>query len=137
MKRILCSLYLLFAISAVVYSQNNKTEKIILDKVATLPEVRSFLKTAKASKPMLMIAGEPNIDSKYYWVKVGISNMDIFRTSYNFYLAPKNYQVYFMDTMVDSGNNILTLKQWRHWRTTQGFNQMHIYKNGKLVVLNN
>ena len=63
--------------------------------------------------------------------------MDIFRTSYNFYVDPKNYQVYFMDTMVDSGNNILTLKQWRHWRTTQGFNQMHIYKNGKLSVLNN
>ena len=54
MKRIFCSLYLLFAISAVVYSQSNKTEKIILDKVAALPEVRSFLKTAKASKPMLM-----------------------------------------------------------------------------------
>jgi hypothetical protein len=137
MKHILCSLYLLFAISAAVYSQNNKAEKIILDKVAALPEVRSFLKTAKASKPMVMIAGEPDKDFKYYWVKVGISNMDIFRTSYNFYVDPKTLKVFYKDTMVDEGDDMLTLQQWRQLRATKGFNQMHIYKNGKPVVLNN
>jgi hypothetical protein len=137
MKHILCSLYFLLAISGAAYSQHNKAGDVILDKVAALPEVKSFIKIAKAPKPMLMIAGEPTKDSKYYCVKAGISNMDIFRTSYNFYVDPKTLKVFYKDIMVDEGDDILSLQQWRHWRTTQGFNQIHLYKNGKLIVLNN
>jgi hypothetical protein len=119
-------------------TKKEKLETIVLDKVYALWEVKSFLlKTPKSYKPTLMIAAEPNPASKYYWVKVGISNFDIFRTNYNFYVNPKTFEIFYWDQLCDSENCNITLQQWRHWRNTPGFNKMHTYKQGKLVVLTN
>ncbi|MES2062668.1 MAG: hypothetical protein V4456_12155 [Bacteroidota bacterium] len=132
--------YLFVLMLALCYNANGqgtKTEGIILDKVATLPEVRSFIKTAKASHPALMIAGQPDKDFKYYWVKVGINNFDMFRTNYNFYVDPKTYEIFYFDTMADEGPQVISLKLWRRWYHTKGYNQMHTYKAGRLIVLSN
>ena len=113
--------------------EQKKQEAIILAKVHALPEVKEWFKTAKKSKPALEI-GEPTLQRKFYSIQVGISNMDMFRTSYYLFVDPKTYKIYFWDQL-DSANSNITLKQWRYWRTKPGWNEMHYYKAGKLVVL--
>jgi len=54
--------------------QKNSTENVIINKVGSLPEVKSFVEKARGSKPSIMIAGKPDRDNKYYWVKVGLGN---------------------------------------------------------------
>jgi hypothetical protein len=137
MKRIVCLFYLLFTLAGVSYAQSSRIEKVALDKVSMLPEVKSFMKTAKASKPALMIAGTPGKNSKYYWVKVGISDFDMFRTTYDFQVDPKTTEIFYLDMMVEEGPKVITLKLWRKWYHTRGFNQMHTFKAGNLVVINN
>lgn len=137
---VLLSFLLLFSIlssgQSLHQTKKTKLEYLILEKVNALPEVKAFfLHTPKSYKPALMIAGEPNSNSKYYWVKMGISNFDMFRTTKSFVVDPKTFKIRYMDTMCDSGNCIITLQQWRRWRKTSGWNKMHIYKHGKLVVL--
>jgi hypothetical protein len=114
-KRILFSLFWLLSYF-LTYAQNSRIEKVILDKVAALPEVRSFFKTAKKTQPALMIAGTPDKNRKYYWVKVGLSNLGIFRTSFDLYVDPKTYEVFYADYMTERGEQLLTLEQWRKWR---------------------
>lgn len=129
-------IFILFITSSLVaYSQKGeaKTEAIILHKVRTLPEVKEWFITAKKSKPALLL-NEPDKDSKYYSVQVGISNMDMFRTNYYLYVDPKTLEIYFLDTFDDDpATAIITLKQWRYWRTKPGWNDLHYYKNGKLL----
>ncbi|MET3979350.1 hypothetical protein ABIB62_001936 [Mucilaginibacter sp. UYP25] len=128
---------ILFTFPIKTYCQNSKSERIILSKVAALPEVRSFMKTARASKPQLMMEGTPGRDSKHYWVKVGLSNLDMFRTQYDFHVDPKTSEIFFLDRMVKEGPTAITLKQWREYYRSEAFNnKMHTYKKGKLVVVN-
>jgi hypothetical protein len=125
---------LLFAFAGATHAQSNKLEDIILKKVTALPEVESFMVAAKASKPLVMIAREPDKDFKYYWVKAGISNFDMFRTSYDFYVDPKTFSIFYLDMMVDQSPQVIPLKFRRRWYHTKGYNEMHTYKNGTLVV---
>ena len=132
-------LLLIFAFAGVTDAQSNKIEDIVLKKVTALPEIRSFMETAKASKPLVMIASGPDKDFKYYWVKAGISDFDIFRASYNFYVDPKTCEIFYVDFFTIKGNEgILTLKQWRHLRTVAGWDKPHYYiKTRKSLALVN
>jgi hypothetical protein len=108
-----------------------------LEIIAALPEVKDFMRnTPEDHQPDMMLAGEPDSTTKYYWVKVGISNLDLFRTSYNFYVDLKTMDIRYWDQL-DENDSYITLKQWRHWRKTPGWTQRHTYKNGKLVVWSN
>ncbi|RYU89995.1 hypothetical protein EWM62_10645 [Mucilaginibacter terrigena] len=136
MKYLFC-LLILFAIPTITYCQNNKSERIALSKIAALPEVKSFMKNAKASKPEMMSDLTAEKGFKYYWVKVGLGNMDMFRTRYDFYVDTKTFEIFFLDMMVEEGPTRITLKQWRRYNNTKEFNnKMHTYKNGDLVVSN-
>ena len=114
-------------------SKNTKLENLLLAKVHSLPEIKEWFKTAKKSKPELVL-NEPNAGSKYYGVQVGISSLGMFRTNYWLYIDPKTYKIYFWDQL-DSANSKITLQQWRYWRNKLGWNKMHYYKAGKLIVL--
>lgn len=136
MKYIFC-VWILFSFTCAAYCQSSKSEQVILGKVAALPEVKSFMKNSRASKPEIIMESTPDKNLKYYWVKVGVSNLDMFRTRYDFYVDPKTFEIYYLDMMVEEGPTHITLKLWRRYNNTKEFNnQMHTYKNGKLVVLN-
>lgn len=115
-------------------ANNDKIEKLILKRVRALPEVKEWFRTARKSKPDLIL-NEPDAKNKYYSIQVGISNLDMFRTSYYLYVDPKTFKIYYWDELDETGNGIITLQQWRHWRTNPGFQKRHIYKDGELVVL--
>jgi len=106
-------------------------------KIQMLPEVVEFLRTTpKSYKPTLLLSGEPDSTSKYYWVKVGISNFDMFRTNFNFYIDPTTGKILYWDELCDDeAIYLITLQQWRYWRTKPGWIKLHSYKHGKLVVL--
>jgi hypothetical protein len=114
-------------------SKNTKLKDLLLAKVHSLPEVKEWFKTVKKSKPELVL-NEPNAGSRYYGVQVGISNLGMFRTIYWLYINPKTFKIYYWDQL-DSANSKVTLQQWRYWRGKPGWNKMHYYKAGKLVVL--
>ena len=116
------------------FKPKNKTEKLMIAKLRVLPEIKEWFKTAKKSDPDLLIK-EPDSTQKYYMIQVGLSNLDMFRTNYYLYVDPQTLQIYFWDEMVDHGHDILTLKQWRYWRTKPGWHEMHYYKNGKLLIV--
>jgi hypothetical protein len=118
--------------------QKKNTEAVILTKIYALPEVKEWFETAKKSKPELIV-GEPDpqsksSQSKYYSVQVGIGNFDMFRTNWWLYVDPKTYKIYYWDQS-DTANSLITLQQWRYWRNKPGFNSMHYYKAGKMMVL--
>lgn len=115
-------------------AKKEKAEQVILDQVRKLPEIKSFFhNTPKSYKPAIIIAGEPDSVSKYYWVKVGISNFDMFRTNFNFYIDPKTFEIRYLDELCNSGKCMITLQQWRHWRKTTGWKYPHTYRAGKLL----
>jgi hypothetical protein len=118
-------------------TSKTKIEGMVLDRIYALPEVTTFFRKYKKEKPIMMDE-EPNASCKYYFVQVGISNLDQFRSSYSFYIDPKTFKIYYWDTMDDSGDNpisLITLQQWRYWRHDPRFNEMHTFRHGKLVVL--
>ncbi|MBE9664183.1 hypothetical protein [Mucilaginibacter myungsuensis] len=102
-----------------------------------MPEVKVFLSTTPASsKPDVVLAGEPGQDTQYYWIKVGISNNDIFRTSFDLYIEPETSQIFYWDQLCTSeGRYLITLQQWRYWRTKPEWIKSHIYKNRKLIAV--
>ena len=141
--KLLISFFSLFCFAATAQTahhlpahKNNDTkiEGIVLDKIHALPEVTAFFKEYKKEKPIMMDE-EPNPGCKYYFVQVGISNLDQFRSSYSFYVDPKTFKIFYWDTMDDSGTRLITLKQWRYWRHDPRFSEMHTFRHGKLVVL--
>ncbi len=111
----------------------NKTEKIVLEKVRALSEVQAFLKRSKEAS--VLIEDEPSKDSSYYSVKMGYDKEDIFLTLWRFYVDQKNFQVYFSDFLDDM--HPITIACWRRWSNDPGFDKDHTYKAGKLVVLRN
>lgn len=116
------------------YHSKNQTEKIILNKIQELPEVKEWFKTTRKSEPDIMI-NLPDSTRKYYWFQVGLSNLDMFRTSYHLFVDPKTYKIYFLDFLDESGGKLIPLKQWRYWRLKPEFNKPHKWANGELIVL--
>ena len=114
-----------------------KTYNAVFKTVYALPEVKEFLTTAKHSDPVAVVNG-PNITWRNYWeVQVGIGNSDMLRTNFHLFVDPKTLKVYYFDNY-DNGDGLdfklITLQQWRNWRTTKAWQKMHKYKNGQLVV---
>jgi len=122
------------------YKPKNKTEKLIISKIRALPEIKEWYRVAKKSKPDLII-NDPDPSStssitKYnYSIQVGLSNLDMFRTSYYLYIDPKTFKIYYWDQLDDADDPIITLQQWRYWRKRPEFDKPHKWSNGKLVVL--
>ncbi|QHS57780.1 hypothetical protein GWR56_20335 [Mucilaginibacter sp. 14171R-50] len=117
---------------------NKKVKLSIINKVKSLRETKLFFKDASAAKPLIITDDEPNPTFNNYWgVQVGISNMDMFRTSFHFYVDPKTLNVYYLDTFTDSGLQLLTLPQWRQWRKKAAWKNLHYYKysGDKLIFL--
>jgi len=140
---LLCKLFLLVAIGNGIakphfyQTQPKKANEVILAKVKALPEVNRFMETAKSSKPELLIGREPDAHFKYYWVKVGLTNLDMFRTTFDFCVDPKTYKVNYWD-LLDKNQSMITLAQWRNLRTSPGFSKPHSYKKdkkGKLILV--
>jgi len=113
------------------------TGALALKKIRALPEVKAFMRYAKKSEPIVMIAGGPDSTRKYYWIKSGICNFGMFRTSDDFLVDPKTSEIYFYDIALEDepGDKIATLKQWRRWRSDPRFWKPHIFKRGKIVAL--
>ena len=118
-------------------TKNNKAERSALAQINALYEVKDLMRSSK-SKPRLMVAGEPDSTSKYYWIKLGISNFDMFRTSDDYFVDPKTKKIYLWDQMDNSGDipiHLISLQQWRYWRRDPRYHNFHTFKNNKLVVL--
>jgi hypothetical protein len=123
------------------YKPKNQTEELIIAKVKALPEIKEHFKTNKQLGADLMInlpESPPSSTPKsetYFSFQVGISNLGRFRTSYYLYVNPKNLDVYFNDYFDESGSKLITLQQWRNWRSKPGFYSNHRWKHGKLLVI--
>lgn len=118
------------------HPHNNITSgRQALKRVRSLYEVKDFFAgTPKSYKPILIIDTEPYPGFKYYWIKMGISNFDMLRTTENFYVAQQTGKIYVWDQL-DTANSYIPLKQWRYWRSKAAFHKLHCYKAGKLVAL--
>lgn len=103
--------------------------------IAELPETKAQFKASAKLEPALNIAGEPESGKPYYWIKVGISNFDMFRTTENYYYYPKTGQIFYLD-WVNADFQTISLRQWRYWRTKPAWHKDHVYKHGKLVAKN-
>ena len=114
-------------------TKETKVEDEVLSKINELPEVRNFIRKNKAEKAALIIAREPDPAFKYYWVKPGISNIDMFRTSDDFYIYPKTLKIYFLDLSDTSGSAIIPLQRWRKLRSDPLFFKPHTFKAGKMI----
>jgi len=116
----------------------NNAEKLALTQINALYEVKDFMRSASKDEPRLMVAGEPDSTSKYYWIKLGISNNGMFRTSDDFFVNPKTHNIYLWDQMDNSGEvpfHLVSLQRWRHWRHDRRYWNFHTFKDNKLVVL--
>ena len=52
----------------------------------------------------------PNKETDYFWIQVGFSTSYRFEPIYNFYVSPKNCNVFFYDTTNDS---VIKVEDWR------------------------
>jgi hypothetical protein len=116
------------------YQPKNKTERLILAKIRALPEVRDFYNYVKNDKPDFMINPPESSSNNCYAMQVGIDYGDVFHTYFWLLIDPKTFKIYYWDLPVESGSGIITLQQWRYWRTKPGFDKVHVYKNGRLIV---
>jgi hypothetical protein len=119
-------------------TKNNKAERSALAQISALYEVKDFMRYASKNMPRLMVAGEPDLTRKYYWIKLGISNFDMFRTTEDFFVYPKTKKIYLCDQMDNSRDiafHLISLQQWRYWRRDPRFLHSHTFKNNKLVAL--
>jgi len=115
------------------YKPKNKKEKLVLAKIYALPEIKEWLTAHKKSKADLIIDVPDSTEN--YSIHVGLANLGMFRTSYHLSINPKTLAIYYDDFMDTSGVKSITLKRWRQWRNKPGFHDLHIWKAGKLVVL--
>jgi len=116
-----------------------KTYQAVFRTINNLPETKEFLKSANASKPEVYVDGPTPSQHNYWWVKVGIGNFGMLRTTYQLFVDPKTLDVYYLDHY-DNGEGLdfklITLRQWRKWRITKAWQKTHRYKNGKLILDN-
>jgi len=109
-----------------------------IKQIAALPEVKAFMRHAKKKNPCLQFNGIPDSASGYFWIKEGISNFDMFRTSTDYYIDPKTDQIYIADPMNEGPHapNLVKLKVARLWGGTKYWAKPHIFKGDKLIVVN-
>ncbi|MBD1387687.1 hypothetical protein IDJ75_20555 [Mucilaginibacter rigui] len=139
MKALLIILFFAFAeLLQATAQQSHKKDggRVALDKVSSLPEVRDFLREYQNRKAIAILNGSPDKDSKYYSVKVGISDMGMLSTNFNFYIHPKTYEIFYADYFTDQGEQILTLTQWRRFRKLPVWQKWHCYNyKGKNLII--
>ena len=136
---IICSLFIFdTAISqelASIFTPKNNTEKLVLEKIRAVPEVKQWLNfKLKEGKPDIII-NEPDGALKNYRLQIGTSFPDIFRTSFWLYIDPKTFKIYYWDITSESDEQTITLQQWRYWRTKPEWHKPHICKNGELIIV--
>jgi hypothetical protein len=80
--------------------------------IEAIPEIQQLIKndTGKVWQLMMRTTRTPSANFKYYWIQVGQTNKERFYTQFNFYVDPKDFEVYLLDTKTDS---IFTVPQWR------------------------
>lgn len=117
-------------------SQKKGAGKIALDKVSDLPEVADYLRRYEKRKAMAVLYNSPGDNFKYYSIKVGITDIGLLSTNFDFYVDPKTYQIFYADHMTEQGEQLLTLEQWRKWRRLPVWQKWHCYKHldKKLVI---
>lgn len=118
-------------------AQQDSEDKIV-GIIVALPEVKKYMKDNKDMHPVVEFFKGPTTAVPYYWVKVGITSGDKFWPSHNFYVQPKTYKIFYRDMMansMDPKNSLINLEQWRKYRSTPGYQKMHTYKDGKLVLM--
>lgn len=113
-----------------------RSEKWALAKIAALPEVKKFMIYAKAEEPELLLQRSPDSTYHLYWISMGVSKGGMFRTSANYYVNPKNGQIYIGDVM----NRDDDIDIWKPipielYRKDRRYHLPHKYVNGKLVVI--
>lgn len=94
-------------------------EKKAIDVVSALPEVKKLFQIYADSPAHfeIIIAREPNLKLKYYWIKVGQrfsesgeDAYDYFLAHYDFYVTPNTYEIKNLDVVT---NTPISLKKWR------------------------
>ena len=119
-------------------TKQKESEAKALAQINSLYEVKDFIKNTKTSMPVVVIDDDPDSIWNYYRVNVGISNFNMMRTAYHFFVAPKTFKVYIWDEMDNSGIvpiHLISLEQWRRWRHNSSFNSFHTIRNNKLIIL--
>jgi len=116
------------------YKPKNKTERLIIAKIRSLPEVQDFYRYVQRDKPDFIINPPSSTYNNCYAMQIGIDYGDSFRTHFWLLINPKTFQIYNED-FDDEGMETIALQQWRHWRKKPEFNKPHKWANGKLVVL--
>lgn len=116
-------------------TKNNKIEQLVLSRIKALPEVKLYLQKNLAENAALMVSRQPDADFKYYWIKLGIGNLDMFRTADDFYVDPKTFEIYYVDMMNNSGMKAIPLQLWRRWRSDTRFWKIHTFKKGKIILI--
>ncbi|WP_345331386.1 hypothetical protein [Mucilaginibacter defluvii] len=103
------------------YSQelraNSPKEKIVLSKVAALPEVQQRareirLKSKGKTQITLMVSAQPDINIPYYQVNVN-DNAPSYDNYYQFAVDPKTYEIFYYNAKT---NRQYSLTEWRKQR---------------------
>lgn len=115
------------------YKPKSNTEKLVINKLKSLPEIRSRHSSSQEAHADIMI-DPPDSSNKYYRFQIGFDYRDRFATNYWLSINPKTLQVYYSD-FDDEGVQDITLEKWRYWRKKPEFQKRHKWVKGKLVVL--
>lgn len=96
-----------------------KTE--ILDTIWRLPEVARraedvHLQSKGARKLSIALHESPTDKQPYYWVKVWEDNAVAYTTHFNFFVAPENKEILYLDP---SEGRMMSLSAWRKSRQLQ------------------
>ena len=145
MTRYLGLLFFFILLNAITIQAQNlhnrkRNGQWALERIKALPEVKQFMKDTRRDKPKVMIAGVPDSSNRYYWIKEGINNFEMFRTSTDFFIDPKTNKILVWDQMNvtnDKEMYLVSLQRMRKWGQTPGWAKPHIFKGDKLIVVNN
>ena len=101
--------------SHIVLAQDQNEENEVLDLIWAIPEVVQRNEHLKSTNDTLHLEAfvnytSENLDSNYYWVKVGVFDSVHFATHFNFYVYFNSFDIKYFDTLNDQ---ILSLEQWR------------------------
>lgn len=111
------------------HKPKTKTEKLVLDKLRSLTEIKDHYKMKGEGKPDIMIDA-PDSDFKNYRFQVGFLFPEIFRTYFWLSIDPKTLQVYYID-FDDEGMQDIPIEKWRYWRNRPEFKKLHKWVKGK------
>ena len=101
-------------LNVIIKNDNTIEADTVFNVICELNEVVNLEKRYNINGNKSVIIREtPNVNFDYFWVQVGNSNEERFEPLYNFYVTPKNYFIYFLDTQNDT---IISLEDWRKTR---------------------